>query len=398
MRIFTAKEKIRIYYNNYLLPNKRYILAEGVAKKLLENRSSCLSIGRTLREEFSEKIFNINNVKENDNVLLIRHGGIGDILFLFPIFKYLKDILKVNVYVATSPMYKSLIYLNEDISRVMDIPLLVDELHLNSIDWILSFENTIESNNPKAKLLHAVDYFFDEIGVDYRNYSGSKVAELKILGVENQKAKKQLSDLNIPLIKKKVAIQIQSSSPTRNFPIDKMIDIIRELLKDKDVYILLFGGNRQKNFAKIIMDSLNNDRVFDFIEEDKTLREAIAITNLMDLVIAPDSSFVHIAGALGVPVIGLYGPFPSFIRMRYYKRAVGLDTNVSCAPCFRHGHSSCPLGYPSPCFSVFSFKKIAELALSILNGTVFDLSFQKYNIFEDSTLVKSSFIDLDGDS
>jgi len=81
---------------------------------------------------------------------------------------------------------------------------------------------------------------------------------------------------------------------------------------------------------------------------------------MMNYFIAPDSMFIHIAGAFNIPVIGIYGPFHSETRMKYLKNSVGIDMEVGCSPCYLHGHQSCPKGDPSPCFSIVTPEIILE--------------------------------------
>jgi len=70
-----------------------------------------------------------------------------------------------------------------------------------------------------------------------------------------------------------------------------------------------------------------------------------------DLIMSPDTFMVQVAGALEKPLVGLYGPFPSEVRMKYFKNAIGLDPSVVCSPCYKHDFRSCVKGHPSPCFT-----------------------------------------------
>ena len=92
----------------------------------------------------------------------------------------------------------------------------------------------------------------------------------------------------------------------------------------------------------------------------------------MDCFIAPDSMFIHIAGALGIPVIGIYGPFHSNVRMKYFKNAVGIDIDCGCSPCFKHGHHPCPKGNPSPCFSLISEDNILDIFEKTVEEKIFN--------------------------
>ena len=61
---------------------------------------------------------------------------------------------------------------------------------------------------------------------------------------------------------------------------------------------------------------------------------------------------MHLAGTLGVPCVGLFGPFPWKLRTAYYKTVFALHGNGVCpmAPCFWSHHNGLPL-FPAggPC-------------------------------------------------
>ena len=50
---------------------------------------------------------------------------------------------------------------------------------------------------------------------------------------------------------------------------------------------------------------------------------------------------MHVAQALNIPVVGIYGPFPGNIRLDTYKNVEWLDCKLHCAPCFMHGNLPC---------------------------------------------------------
>jgi len=54
-----------------------------------------------------------------------------------------------------------------------------------------------------------------------------------------------------------------------------------------------------------------------------TVRQSMAITREMDLFIAPDSSFLHIASCMGIPTIGIYGATDTeFIYPLFHKQHI----------------------------------------------------------------------------
>lgn len=63
-------------------------------------------------------------------------------------------------------------------------------------------------------------------------------------------------------------------------------------------------------------------------------------------VVANDSGLMHLATAVGTPVIALFGPtVEAFGFFPYRSKAVVLERSLSCRPCSRFGGPHCPLGH-----------------------------------------------------
>lgn len=67
----------------------------------------------------------------------------------------------------------------------------------------------------------------------------------------------------------------------------------------------------------------------------RPIREAAAVIAHLDAVVTPDSGLLHVAGALGVPVLGLFGSTDGALRMREYAGHWTDGREVAeCAPCW----------------------------------------------------------------
>jgi heptosyltransferase-2 len=62
------------------------------------------------------------------------------------------------------------------------------------------------------------------------------------------------------------------------------------------------------------------------------------------LLVACDSGPVHLAGALGVPALALFGP-TSAVRWGPRPPGRALSLGLDCQPCSNHGGQRCPLGH-----------------------------------------------------
>ena len=65
-----------------------------------------------------------------------------------------------------------------------------------------------------------------------------------------------------------------------------------------------------------------------------TLEQTFALVEKLDGFISPDTGLLHIAGTMGVPLVGVFGSVPSAMRIKYYDKAVGIDTEMPCGGCW----------------------------------------------------------------
>jgi lipopolysaccharide heptosyltransferase II len=78
-----------------------------------------------------------------------------------------------------------------------------------------------------------------------------------------------------------------------------------------------------------------------------TLRQSAALIARAALLVTNDSAPLHVATAMGTPIVALFGPtLPEFgfSPIRVGDVALGV-AGLDCRPCSRHGPPSCPLGH-----------------------------------------------------
>jgi len=78
-----------------------------------------------------------------------------------------------------------------------------------------------------------------------------------------------------------------------------------------------------------------------------TLRQSAALIGKAALLVTNDSAPLHLATAMGTPVVALFGPTVTefgFGPLRAGDVALGID-GLQCRPCSPHGPAACPLGH-----------------------------------------------------
>jgi heptosyltransferase-2 len=96
--------------------------------------------------------------------------------------------------------------------------------------------------------------------------------------------------------------------------------------------------------------------------------EAAAVIQGAATFIGNDSGLMHLAEAVGVPVIALFGPtveafgyYPSLGASRVVER------DISCRPCSRNGSRRCPKG-TQECLTAIPVEPVAEAFADLVEG------------------------------
>lgn len=103
-----------------------------------------------------------------------------------------------------------------------------------------------------------------------------------------------------------VGVVAASANHNKDWRADRYPKLVDALVEQYNAHVLLLGGpgQREQAIARHIMDNARNKPVWGLGD---SIRRLVWMIEGCNLVIAPDTGPVHIARALEVPVIGLYG-------------------------------------------------------------------------------------------
>ena len=131
-----------------------------------------------------------------------------------------------------------------------------------------------------------------------------------------------------------------------------------EIMQRGDVPVFL--GDREDRQVIARIASLMTDGNIWSLAGELDLRGAIGLISRLDAVVSNDSGPMHIAGALGVPFVAMFGPtHPDLGFCPGYPRGAVLTTNESCSPCSLHGAAPCRM--PSRrCMDGITWRMVSE--------------------------------------
>lgn len=333
--------------------NRKMVMAEDIESQLRTTFGD--SIGMSYPIEQVYRPYKGEDLS-GKRLMTWRTGGLGDVMFLNAPLRYLKKKYPTCFLRVASACGQSLENVPE-IDELYNMPF--DAKLLNDVDYHLQYQGIIESSSEISKKTHAVDMFFSYFGIDSIQLPAEdKVPRLFFTKEEMEWLKKVTENMGINDSHYVVGIQMETSAPVRNFPKEKMKAVIDVLVAEENTKVVLIGTDQHEMLGQYFKG--NNPNII--LATKFAVRQAITLTNRYNLVISPDSFMVQAAGALDKPLIGLYGPFPSEVRMKYFKNAIGLDPSAVCTPCFKHDFRACVKGFPSPCFSLVTVDDVLQAA------------------------------------
>ncbi|MBF0445521.1 MAG: lipopolysaccharide heptosyltransferase II [Magnetococcales bacterium] len=151
-------------------------------------------------------------------------------------------------------------------------------------------------------------------------------------------AKKLLQRLEVPSNKKPYLVLCPGAEygPAKQWP-QHHFSAVAEIQGAQDWNILVIGSAKEQELCKNIA-AYAGANGYD-LSGRTTLAEMVDILSIADGVICNDSGPMHVAAALGVPVVAIYGSSDPQHTPPVGPKAHVISLNLPCAPCFKR---ECP--------------------------------------------------------
>ncbi len=267
------------------------------------------------------------------NVLFLRVGGFGDLILLTPVLReHKRQFPNAKIGVCCFPHYACVLEGLPYVDKIVPYPLPLDTA--NKWDRWVFLEKVIEGN-PRAQEVHITDIFAEHAGITLEDkkpdYALKPSESLWAFGQYPRNAKKR------------ACIQVGASARIRRYPLAMVGEVARGLI-GRGWEVFLMGARGELPPKKKEVTGLR-----DLTADGLTFRQSCAVLNTADVVIAPDSALAHVAGALDVPAVGLYGPFHWKVRTAYSPSITAIQGNNGCAPCYHHVNQGRQDHFPKHC-------------------------------------------------
>lgn len=191
----------------------------------------------------------------------------------------------------------------------------------------------------KTKLIHTIDSY---LGVLRRlQIDGADRNPLVFSASDDRKfAENFLLERNVKKDDIVIAVHPGAKWDTKRWDQKKFAEVCRAVIDRLGAKVLLLGEEREKGIVLKIKSGLPAGRIFEAV--GLPLGKLAASVAGCDCLISNDSGPMHLASALGVPVVAIFGPtHPKLGFVPIGSRNVVLCADVECSPCSLHGEKRC---------------------------------------------------------
>jgi len=156
-----------------------------------------------------------------------------------------------------------------------------------------------------------------------------------------------------------IALVPGAKHATKRWLKDGFVEVGKRLWQEDGISSAVIGGKEEKVLAGEVAEGIGEGARPAF---DLTLRQMASVLALCKAVVTNDSGPMHLATAVGKPVLALFGPtVEAFGFFPLGERNVVLERDLPCRPCSLHGTEKCPEGH---------FKCMREITAGEVLGAV----------------------------
>jgi heptosyltransferase-2 len=148
--------------------------------------------------------------------------------------------------------------------------------------------------------------------------------------------------------------------PDKRWLTDRYAALADRLMEELDAEVLIFGSPQEAIIAEQMHRAMNNrPRNLTGRTDLVTL---IALISCCRLFISNDSGPMHLASALGVPLVAIFGSTDEVATGPYSEHATVIHKHVSCSPCLLR---ECPIDLR--CFTRITVDEVFQTACRLLS-------------------------------
>ena len=148
----------------------------------------------------------------------------------------------------------------------------------------------------------------------------------------------------------------------KRWPPERFADAAGTLAVARGASIALFGSKTERELCQEVAERMTGHQVVNYAGQT-TLAQFIDLASGCELFLTNDSGSMHIASALGVPTVAIFGATDDTTTGPTGRNARVVRQAVDCSPCLLR---QCPIDHR--CMTGVSAERVVKEALELLSG------------------------------
>jgi heptosyltransferase-1 len=339
-------------------------------------------------------------IQEPKHIMLIRLSSVGDVILATPLAKKLRECYpRARISWLVDRSYVDLVFTNPYLDSVVvfdhkgshrglsgirrlarelgTVDLLIDLQHkLRSVlvSWFIWPKNRqVLNRRNKSTLFRALINHDPVLLAPHQVERNMKPLQdigltcdeigQPLLKTSNQNCRQAEVVMNTLADKTpRVAIFPGSRHATKQWPVEYVIELA-DRCRQQGLQVALMGGQQESALIAQIAAKMRNKP--NMVHSNGSLGLLAALIERCDLVVSPDSGPAHMAAALGVPTLVLFGPTSPERWAPRGENVQLIHLDLDCSPCSNHGNKKCRRGQHE-CLRAIEPKTVFEQVEQIL--------------------------------
>jgi heptosyltransferase-2 len=164
-----------------------------------------------------------------------------------------------------------------------------------------------------------------------------------------------------------IALHPFTANAPRAWHLDNFTELANELQQKYDVRIIVFGGKRDAAAIEYLQKEINPRPVIAI--GNTTIRESMSLLSRCSLLVCNDSGIMHLAAALHVPLVALFGPQSPAKFGPWGEKCRVIYKDFQCSPCRQKFFEECEpsLRKTPQCMEDISVEELLEEISRVAN-------------------------------
>ncbi len=191
----------------------------------------------------------------------------------------------------------------------------------------LAYRERIAASDPSA---HMVEQY-----LEFARHLGLDGARARLDLPRDSAAEARAEEWTAGFAKPPVLVNLGASQPAKRWNPERFGELARRAAERFDRPVILVGGPGDRAVADVAKTRIDGDRRVVDLVGNTSLAELAALERRAALLVTADSGPMHVAVAVGTPVVALFGPGEPRRTGPFGDRSIVVREPPPCAPCNR---------------------------------------------------------------